>query len=481
MGKKTAPDLPLCSPIPFSPGSNGEAAPRAPSRRDRQAEELFRRLVDDRSRALGVSRRQFIRSTAGTATALLVINQVYGCGSSGDFAVDAGSTFDDAMACEQLGGDEFIFDVQTHHVNPAGAWRDRSTVWPFFLASLPQGSCGEPDPVDCFDTNHYIREMFINSDTAIAALSAVPAAPEDDPLTAAEAAETARVVQMLAGTARVVTHGLVLADRGEAQLDGMQALVENHGVSAWKCYPQFGSWRLDEAAGLAFIERARELGVKIVCAHKGLSLFGLDPAYADPADMGVVAAMFPDTAFVAYHAGYEPGVTEGPYDPSSTRGIDTLIKALLDNGLGPNDNLYAELGTTWRDLITAGGDQAQHAIGKLLKHFGPDRILWGTDSIWYGSPQDQIAAFRAFEIRLELQAAHDYPALTPEARARILGLNAAALYGVDPDATVCAIDGDAVSARKAELDRPAPTLKGYGPQTRREFLAFLRERDGQPG
>ena len=38
------------------------------------------------------------------------------------------------------------------------------------------------------------------------------------------------------------------------------------------------------------------------------------------------------------------------------------------------------------------------AIGKLLKHVGEDNVLWGTDSIWYGSPQDQIQAFRTFQI-----------------------------------------------------------------------------------
>ena len=30
-------------------------------------------------------------------------------------------------------------------------------------------------------------------------------------------------------------------------------------------------------------------------------------------------------------------------------------------------------------------------------------IIWGTDSIWYGSPQDQIQAFRAFQISAEYQ------------------------------------------------------------------------------
>ena len=142
--------------------------------------------------------------------------------------------------------------------------------------------------------------------------------------------------------------------------------------------------------------------------------------------------------------------------------------------------MYAELGSTWQNLI-AKPVEAQHAIGKLLLHLGPDRILWGTDSIWYGSPQAQIEAFRTFEISQELQDQYGYPALTAEAKAKILGLNAAALYGIDPEATLCEIRDDQLAARKAELDRPATRLSAYGPRTRREFFAFLRGRGGVPG
>ena len=59
----------------------------------------------------------------------------------------------------------------------------------------------------------------------------------------------------------------------------------------------------------------------------------------------------------------------------------------------PNGNVWAELGTTWRELMR-DPDQAAHTLGKLLAHVGEDRVLWGTDAIWYGSPQPQIMAMR---------------------------------------------------------------------------------------
>ena len=96
-----------------------------------------------------------------------------------------------------------------------------------------------------------------------------------------------------------------------------------------------------------------------------------------------------------YHSGYELSIEEGPYDPNSLQGVDTLVKAVLENDIGTRGNVYAELGSTWRFLLTRP-TQAAHVLGKLLVHLGEDRILWGTDSIWYGSPQDQISAFSDF-------------------------------------------------------------------------------------
>jgi hypothetical protein len=75
--------------------------------------------------------------------------------------------------------------------------------------------------------------------------------------------------------------------------------------------------------------------------------------------------------------------------------VDSLIRSLQDNGILPNGNVYAELGSTWR-LLTRDPDEAAHVLGKLFKHVGDDRVLCGTDSIWYGRPQNQIQAFRTF-------------------------------------------------------------------------------------
>ena len=483
--KKSAPDeesLPLASPIPFLPGSNGEHWPRPPDAQDRRAAELYRRMVDEHARKLGVSRREFLKSAAGTATALVVINQAYGCGGEDGpgYAVDAGATLDSAQACEALAGDQFVFDVQTHHVNPLGDWRDKSPTWKAFFESVPQAGCGAMTRLECLDTQHYLREMFVNSDTHVAVLSAVPAEPGADPLSSDEQKATRELIQALSGSPRLITHGLVLPDRGAAQLDGMQRLAESLGIAAWKVYTPYGNWRLDdeEVAG-PFYDKARALGVKLVCAHKGLPLPGFDPAYASPEDVGPAAVANPDFKFLIYHAAYETSVAEGAYDENeaSPQGVNRLVRSVLAagvNGASGPKNVYAELGSTWRNVMTKP-TEAAHVLGKLLKYVGEDRVVWGTDSIFYGSPQDQITALRTFQIPEAMQEQFGYPALTDAVKRKILGLNAAEAYGIDPEATLCAISDDDLSSLRAQARAEGVVrAPNAGPSTRRELLAFLR-------
>jgi hypothetical protein len=123
-------------------------------------------------------------------------------------------------------------------------------------------------------------------------------------------------------------------------------------------------------------------------------------------------------------------------------------------------------------------EQAAHAMGKLFHYCGEDNVLWGTDSIWYGSPQDQIQAFRTFQISAELREKHGYPQITPALRAKVFGLNAARVYGVSAAEVKKFAARDKVAKEKLPYqERPEPHFKTWGPKTRREFLRFT----GTPG
>ena len=475
--KKTTTETPIESPIAFHAGSNGEFSPLPISERDRQALEHYRGLVDTNARRLGISRRDFVTSASGTAAALLVINQTYGCGSKGGtYKVDPETTVDRAAACEKLTGDEFIFDVHTHHVDVDRDWEKQNFLGGPMRNDL-QGQCGEANKLACWSAEHFMRELFVRSDTSVACLTLFPGlSVAARPLFDREAAATRELVDRLAKSSRLVIHGMVSPELGPAQLDDMQRAKEESKVVAWKVYPQFGGWRLDDPkVGVPFLERARKLDVKLICAHKGISFPDVvgPVAFGSPVDFGPAAVAFPDLQFLAYHSGYEPGVAEGPYDPNG-RGVDRLIRSVLDAKLAPGKNVYADLGTTWRLLMTKPVDAA-HVLGKLLVHLGHDNVLWGTDSLWHGTPQSQIEAFRAFEIPRELQDKHGYPALTKQVKAKILGLNGARVYGIDAAATRCKISEDALTKQQKQ-QAAAPELRSgpCGPRSHEDFVAMIR-------
>jgi len=106
-------------------------------------------------------------------------------------------------------------------------------------------------------------------------------------------------------------------------------------------------------------------------------------------------------------------------------------------------------------------------------------VLWGTDAIWYGSPEPQIMAMRTFEITPQFQETYQYPALTPEVKAALFGLNAAKLFGIDPTAARCGLTQDPLTANISEAaalrdDGALPSAwQPHGPTTRRQMLDWL--------
>ncbi|MBX7527392.1 amidohydrolase family protein [Qipengyuania vesicularis] len=473
-------------PIRIDSTSNGEFLPPALTRSQQLTNELAHRAADENSKRLGLGRRAFLVSSAGAAASLAACNTA-NPDAGGRYAVPAEAGLDNALASSILTGDEFIFDVQTHCVDPSGAWRvgQEGEIWNAVLTQAfgQYAKCGESG-YDCYSAQTLAKEVFLDSDTDAAVVSALWGSQASNPTPTDYAAEAREIIESIGGSdARCLIHGGLLPnDPGD--LDAMQEKVETYGVDAWKMYPQWGpdgtGYFLDSSdhAARAF-EKARELGVTTIAVHKGVPLYGLEYEYSSPRDMGPAAAQNPDLTFLVYHSGWEPGKAEGAYNPEQPEGADRLIKSRLDAGLKPNEgNLYAELGSVWRYHM-GRPDEAAHLMGKLLKYFGEDRIMWGTDSIWFGSPQDQIQAFRAFEISEEYQERYGYPALTAEAKRKIFGLNGARVYGLDPAEFART---DSLEELRADNRLEAnPSFATYGPQNRRDFLSLWSEHRGRPG
>jgi predicted TIM-barrel fold metal-dependent hydrolase len=490
--------------LPLRPGtaSNGEYLPPPPTAADRRLELAALDRVAAAAHATGMDRRRFLQTSAGVAAVLGTYN-LAACAGGGDRAAsrpsttgaDPGGTFDvpepeDVEACrEALAGDEFIFDIHTHHVVPDGPWRQNALrIADMILGLVPPG-CAEADPLRCVDRTAYLHDMFLASDTTISLLSDVPnSGPMDAPVPWAEKRETKQLADSLAvgGQSRVLLHDVLAPNFGDLamRLDEMETNAATGDLAAFKVYTAWGpggrGFALDDPViGLPVVDKARELGVQVFCAHKGLPLLEFDPAHNGPDDIVAVAAQYPDMDFVVYHGAYELATTEGPYDAGdAATGVNSLVKAMDDHGVPPNANVHAELGTTWRETLSSP-TEAAHVLGKLLARVGLDNVMWGTDAVWYGSPQPQIMAFRAFEIAPELQERYGYPALTPELKAKVLGLNAARLFDVDPEGVRCALDAGGLQEARALLasyheDGAVTPWQARGPLTRREVMLWLR-------
>src|SRR3712207_5241193 len=132
----------------------------------------------------------------------------------------------------------------------------------------------------------------------------------------------------------------------------------------------------------------------------------------------------PDINFIVYHSGYDSErQTAYPGDAkvnSSDRGVNSFVKSLRENSWdasrfikrgmehGNVPNVYAEIGATMHSVLDAP-DELAHLLGKLITNVGPRRVVWGTDSLWFGSPQPDIVALRAFKMSNKTKELYNLP------------------------------------------------------------------------
>jgi len=119
-----------------------------------------------------------------------------------------------------------------------------------------------------------------------------------------------------------------------------------------------------------------------------------------------------------------------------------------------------ELGTTFGMTAISLPLLCAHILGMVLDAFGRDHVLWGTDAIWWGSPQWQIEAMKRFEMPGSLMERFGYGPLTVDLKRRIFGLNAAKVYGVNPEAPRNGLPEDYVDRLRYESTESGLAMPG---------------------
>jgi hypothetical protein len=325
---------------------------------------------------------------------------------------------------------------------------------------------------------NFIESCYLQSQTTVALISNVPGrvphyvtyaygaklpatarnvyeARPQEILTAEQNFASREFINAAAGSTRALSQGMMYM--GPGNLWYLQEQIDRFGVDSWKGYqlpnakrdddPQstFEYWRFDDEElafpTFAFIRDAyrkygsTKPGLNCVNVHKGLG----DSAF--PTDIPAAAAAFPELNFVIFHCCFRPiffdydalqDVRSGRLRDGVPDIKDTTEFAQL---CSPYPNVYAEIGNIFASSVVTFPTVCAHLMGILFKYFGADRILWGTDSTFYGCPQWQIEAFWRLQIPEAFRERYNYPEITPEMKRKVLGLNSARLYGLTPDVT----------------------------------------------
>jgi predicted TIM-barrel fold metal-dependent hydrolase len=469
-----ASDTPL--PIPSRIASNEEFIPPVQSPQQKEYEARLLAISDEAAKKQGLSRRDFLRSGSGMAAALLALNQVFGdC-----YDVDAAEVRDQQAFQERWPKDQFIFDVQTHHVDVARRWYDNTpqgkATLAFFRMLRPRLKI--EDTLDALNRAHYVKEVFGDSDTVMAIISGVPTREwNKNPLPPDQMVATRAYVNKLAGSQRVLSHGLLRPNLGKPELEEMERQVKVLRIDAWKMYTgaELGgqAWYMDdEKVAYPFWEKSKKLGIRNLCVHKGLPLGVFNERACTPRDLEKAARDWPDLNFIVYHSGFrgfgllasgtgKRVVDPKRNDPQEIPWISDIFRILRKN---PKiRNIYFELGSTFQQLSAREPTMCLHMLGQMIQVAGADHILWGTDSIWGGSPQSQIVRLRRLKMPDQLMKKYKYPQLTDAIKDQIFGLNAARLFNIDPKARRQAIKTDRLTALRQELRQNlSPSNTQYG-------------------
>src|ERR671922_938453 len=159
-----------------------------------------------------------------------------------------------------------------------------------------------------------------------------------------------------------------------------------------------------------FHEKCIELGITNIHVHKGPTIWPLDKDAFDVSDVDRVATNYQELNFIVEHVGLP-------------RIEDFCFMATQE------PNVYAGLAVVIGGLMHARPRFFAKVMGELLFWVGEDKMLWASDyAIW--EPRWQVEGFVDWTYPGGEEYS-DYPPLAISGKKKILGLNAAKLYGID--------------------------------------------------
>src|ERR1700722_5931994 len=484
------------TPIPTQIVSSDEFYPDPQNERQREVESRLLAMADDLGGKQGLDRRRFFQTAAGMAASFVVMNEVYGP----LFSVTKAEAATPAMAQERADSlkDQFIMDMHTHFL------RDDTRITGFVEMRKAVGKAGwnkqladHEQTIEDLKFNNYKKEMFLDSDTKIALISSAPSDIERDWfLTNQQMADARKKVNDEAGSRRLFAHCIFTP----GQPNWLENLEAGLALKPESCkgytigdnthkeisrYP----WRMDdEKVTYKGYERIVKAGIKNVCVHKGLFAPSVEHqfpnlrGFVDVSDVGQAAKDWPQLNFIIYHGAYrhvggDPKVALAEFE--RTGRISWTGARAGGPAIYNVTNVYADVGQLFAMTLIAEPRVTAALMGEMIKKMGVDRVCWGTDAVWTGSPQWQIEGLRRFEIPEDMQKQYGFAPLGPATgpvKSAIFGGNNARLYGIEPKKAELDFKHDKLTALKAKYDKagrePNNLRYGYVSEPVADFSVF---------
>ncbi|MCP5411117.1 MAG: amidohydrolase family protein [Alphaproteobacteria bacterium] len=483
-GLTPAEHCPHATPIPTQPVSSDEYLPAPQNEKQRQVEARMLAMADELGTRRGLDRRRFFQTASGMAAAFVAMNEVYGGVFDATPAEAATPDAADARAASLK--DQFIMDMHTHFL------RDDTRLLGFVAMRESVGRTGwnkqlsgKEQTIADLKFDNYKKEMFLDSDTKIALISSAPSEIREDWfLTNAQMAQARARVNREAGSQRLLAHAIFTPGRPGwlEELDAAIALKPDSmkgytvGDNTHKDLARY-PWRMDdEKVAYRGYEKMLKAGIRNVCVHKGLfppsteARFPNLTAYAGVDDVGQAAKDWPQLNFIIYHSAYrhvggDPAVALAEFEKTG-RIAWTSDLADIPAKYGVK-NVYGDLGQLFAMTLVAQPKVCAALMGILLRGLGTDRVTWGTDALWTGSPQWQIEGLRRLEIPEDMRRRHGFAPLGAAdgpVKTAIFADNNARLYGIDKPKAAMAIAGDRYAMAKRDYDKAGanPSNLRYG-------------------
>jgi uncharacterized protein len=220
----------------------------------------------------------------------------------------------------------------------------------------------------------------------------------------------------------------------EAGLDAFRHMVADYPIQGLKLYTaewRDGSrgWRLNDPWAYKYFALCQELGIKNLHIHKGPTVYPLSRDAFDVHDVDDAATDFPDINFIVEHVGL-PRLEDFCWIATQESNVYAgLSVAMAFSRLRPQ--YFAEI------------------MANLLFWLGPDKLCFGSDyAIW--SPKWLIEKFMAFELPDDIKKEYSVD-LTLEIKRKILGENAARLYGIDIATQKAKLSQDGIGIKLATV------------------------------